>query len=465
LSTTELLSNVHRNSNYATAFHGNLLIEYYLLYNKKKSITMVDETKNKESDEANEGAQMQGVKSEHDKRQDDSEKEETAKILKTEDDAKVVEGIKERLIFFFSDANIRQDAFMRKLLMDTDEKAVAVDVLLRFNTIKKYTENPSTLIQVAKELKDTLTVDEEKMTISRTSPFTKDMMDQNIPKSLYLKNLPVNESKKYDVKVEELRALFGKYGEVALVKLNFSSSHENGKNNHYGPSDRKKRRKFPIGTAMIEFQKHEDLEKAAEVTLTTKGGKKVEPREEIILPISETRDSATQLEVLLLSEYIAMRKEKREKGDEKKRKEPEPGDDTEIPTFTFDWKPNCVIKVNGLPEDCDREAMLSALAKGLDITLADVKARKIYVDYSRGQKDGAIRFPEQSDSVDEISKKLKTGELMILGAKVDDAFILKGEEEKKYWDEFIAFKNKQMIQRAEEKKNGRSNKRQKGEKR
>ena len=113
---------------------------------------MVNETKNKESDEANEGAQMQGVKkesdeanegaqmqgvkSEHDKRQDDSEKEETAKILKTEDDAKVLEGIKERLIFFFSDANIRQDAFMRKLLMDTDEKAVAVDVLLRFNTIK-----------------------------------------------------------------------------------------------------------------------------------------------------------------------------------------------------------------------------------------------------------------------------------------------------------------------------------------
>merc|ERR1712176_905690 len=99
-----------------------------------------------------------------------------------------------------------------------------------------------------------------------------------------------------------------------------------------------------------------DLEKAAEVTLTTKGGEKVEAKEEIILPISKTRDSATHLEVLLLSEHIAMRKENREKGDEKKRKEPEPGDDIVIPTFTFDWKPNCVIKVNGLPENCDREA-------------------------------------------------------------------------------------------------------------
>lgn len=349
---------------------------------------------------------------------------------------------------------------MRRLLLDTDEKVVAVDILLRFNTIKKYTDNPSMLIKAAKELK-ILAVDEEKMVISRTSPFSKNMMDQNIPKSLYLKNLPVKKSKNYIVKVEELRALFEKYGEVALVKLNFSSSPGNNENHHYGSADRQKRRKFPIGTAIIEFQNHEDLEKAAEVTLTMKNGTKVEPKEKITLPITEDRDSAIHLEVLLLSEHIAMRKERRENGDEKKRQKPEPDDDTEIPTFTFDWKPKCVIKINGLPEGCDRESMLSALARGLDITLADVKARKIYVDYSRGQKEGAIRFPEQSNDVGEISKKLKTGELTILGAKVDDALVLEGEEEKKYWDEFIAFKNKQMIQRAEEKKNGRDSKRQK----
>mmetsp|Transcript_18071 Transcript_18071/g.41330 ORF Transcript_18071/g.41330 Transcript_18071/m.41330 type:complete len:160 (+) Transcript_18071:3-482(+) len=156
-----------------------------------------------------------------------------------------------------------------------------------------------------------------------------------------------------------------------------------------------------------------------------------------------------------------MRKEKKEKREEKKRSQPEPDEAKDIPKFTFDWKPNCVIKVRGLPEGCDREAVLSAIGKGLDISLEDVKSRKIYVDYSRGQKDGAIRFPEASDGVAALAKKLEAGELMILDAKVEDALVLEGDEEKKYWEEFIEFKNKQMIQRAEEKKNSRGGKRQK----
>jgi len=414
----------------------------------------------KKSEKMNETPKMDEVKIANDKKEEPGT-EETAEVTPTGDGTIVIEGVKERLKFFFSDANIRQDAFIRKLLMHSDEKAVAIDALLRFNTIRKYTENRATLIQAAKELRDILVVDEVKMTINRTSPFTKDMMDQNIPKSVCVKNLPVNESNKYDFEVEELRALFEKYGEVSLVKLNFSSNPEKSNNNYYGPSDRQKRRKFPIGTAMVEFQKQEDLDKIAEAFLTTKGGEKVEPKDRITLPVSKSRDSAIQLEVMLLSEHIAMRKEKRKKGVDKKRKESELDVEVEFPKYHFDWKPDCVIKVHGLPEGCDRESMLSVVAKGLDISTEDVKARKIYVDYSRGQKDGAIRFPEPSDSVGEISKKLKSGELMILDAKVKDAFILEGDAEKKYWEEFIAFKNKQIIQRAEEKKNGRSNKNQK----
>lgn len=389
-------------------------------------------------------------------------KKEETDVATTGEDPKAVAGIKERLEFFFSDANIRQDAFIRKLLVNSDEKSVGVDALLRFNTIKKHSDKPAVLIQAAKELSDQLVVDEEKMTISRVSPFTKDMMDQNISLSLYVKNLPVTESKEYDVKVDELRALFDKYGKVALVKLKFSSQPSAGKDDYYGPSDRQKRRKFPIGAAMIEFKTQEDLEKAAEATLTTKGEEKVEPKDKISLAESETRKSATELSVMLLSEYIESRKDKNKnkKIGDKKRSKPEPEEEEkEIPKFTFDWKPNCVIKIRGLPEGCDREAMLSAVGKALDASPEDVKDRKIYADYSRGQKDGAIRFPEPSDSIAEVAKKLKAGELKVLDASVEDAVILEGEEEKKYWKDFIEFKNKQMIQKAEEKKNSRGNKR------
>lgn len=385
------------------------------------------------------------------------QQEEGAAVVATGDDSKAVEGIKERLEFFFSDANIRQDAFIRKLLVSSDEKSVSIDALLRFNTIKKHSDKAEVLVKAAKELADSLVVDEEKMTISRVSPFTKDMMNGNIPKSLYLTNLPVTESKEYDVKVEDLRSLFEKYGKVVLVKLKFANAPrvKTEKNDYYGPSAGQKRRKIPIGAAMIEFQNQEDLEKAAAATLTTKGGETAEPTDKISL-------ADTDLGVMLLSEYIESRKGKKKSSGDKKRSQPEADEEEkEIPKFTLDWKPNCVIKVRGLPEGCDREAMLSAIGKGLDISPNDVKDRKIYVDYSRGQKDGAIRFPEPSDSVGELAKKLKDGELKILDASIEDAAILEGDDEKKYWEEFIEFKTKQMIQRAEEKKNARGNKKHK----
>mmetsp|Transcript_27568 Transcript_27568/g.75219 ORF Transcript_27568/g.75219 Transcript_27568/m.75219 type:complete len:435 (+) Transcript_27568:288-1592(+) len=389
----------------------------------------------------------------------------------SEEDLKAVADVKERLKFFFSDANVRQDIFIRKLLMSSDDKAVPVDALLRFNTIKKHSEKSAVVVKAAKELADSLVVDETKMTISRVVPFTKDMMDGNIPKSLYVTNLPVkvneNESKRYDVRVDEIRSLFDKYGDVAIVKLKFAGAGgpKHGDHGHYGPSDRKNRRNIPIGAAMIEFHTTEDLEKAAEATLTTKGGETVEPKDKITLPETETRKSTTDLEVVLLSEHVAKRKEEKAKRETKKRSAPEAAagagaeDEKESPKFTFDWKPGCVIKIKGLPKECDREALLAAIGKALDISADEVKARKIYVDYSRGQTDGAIRFPEQSDTVADVAKKLKDGELMILDAKVEDASILEGEDEKKYWGDFIEFKTKQMIQRAEEKKRG--NKRQK----
>lgn len=402
---------------------------------------MAEETKSEATSKVDDAAKVDGVKKE-----DDDKKQE---------DPKTIENVKERLKFFFSDANLRQDAFLRKLLMHSDEKLVTAEVLLRFNTIKKHTQKEATLIEAAKELTDSLVVDEEKMTISRVTPFTKDLMDDNIPKSIWVKNLPLTESKQYDVKVDELRALFEKYGEVALVKLKYSSYPNSADNSHYGPSDGGKRKKFSIGAAAIEFHKKEDLEKAAEATLTTKDGEKVEPKDKITLAESETRKSAIDLEVMLLSEHITMRKGEKEKKKEKKedKKRPVPEEETEVPKFTFDWKPNCVIQIRGLPEGCDREAILSAIGMGLNISQEEVKNRKIYADYSRGQKDGAIRFPEPSDSVAEVAKSLKAGELKIADAKVEDAVVLEGEDEKKYWEAFIDFKNKQLIQKAEEKKN------------
>jgi hypothetical protein len=50
---------------------------------------------------------------------------------------------------------------------------------------------------------------------------------------------------------------------------------------------------------------------------------------------------------------------------------------------------------------------------------------------------------------------LNDGELTIMDTKLENALVLEGEEEKKYWDNFIEFKNKQIVQRHEEKRSHR----------
>jgi hypothetical protein len=399
---------------------------------------------------------------------------------KADAEGDALEQVKDRLTFFFSNANVRQDYFIRKLLTSTrpDEKNTAppghvpIEALLRFNTIKQYTTDPAVVIQAAKLLSDVLALDDEEKAIRRVEPFTDDMLDGNIPVSLYVKNVPLTEgqdaeTRKYAVTVDDVRALFDKYGDVAIVKLKFSSSPD-GQGDETGGGNKKKhfvkKKSYPIGHAMIEFHTQEALEKAAEATLTTKAGETLEPKEKLVVG-----EAKSPLEVILLSEYVESRKKQKAESSEKngsaetskKRDRAEEEDEVEksdVPTFTVDWKPGCVIQLMGLPEACDREALLGAVAKGLEISLEDVKTRKIYADYSRGQNDGAIRFPEPDEAIAKLATSLKSGDLLVSETKVTDAHVLEGEDEEKYWRTFIEFKNKQIRHKEEEKQSRKKRK-------
>mmetsp|Transcript_22346 Transcript_22346/g.64039 ORF Transcript_22346/g.64039 Transcript_22346/m.64039 type:complete len:382 (-) Transcript_22346:23-1168(-) len=373
----------------------------------------------------------------------------------TEEDLKAVEGVKDRLKFFFSDANVRQDFFIRKQLMN-DKGSMAhkltIESLLRFNTIKQHTTKPAVIIKAAKELSDLLTINDEETAIGRVVLFTKEMMDGHVPKSLHLKNVPLkkkdgNEQEmQYAVTVEEIRDIFAKYGEVAMIKLKWGAHGDaDGEGDDDGRKQRKK--KIPTGCALVEFSTEADLEKAAEATLTTKNGESQEPKEKIVFGEAE-------VQVMLLSEIKTQNDNRK-----RKSKDDEPDDNVEVKTFTFEWQPGCVITMTGVPVDCDREALLDMVAEGMGITVEEVKDKKIYVDYSRGEKNAALRFPVHGDHIADICKKLQDGNLQIKGSKVETARILDGDDEKKYWDDFIAFKNKQIHQRADEKRSRKKQRR------
>lgn len=343
--------------------------------------------------------------------------------------------LRERLEFFFSDANLRQDAFMRKILLKNSgdyPNQIMVDVLLKFNTIKSHTTDASFLVEVAKSLPDKLVVSADEKAIGRVNNFTLDQMNGHLPLSLYVSNIPLkktdDDKEQYAINTDQLRDLFQEYGRIAMVKLRFRN-------------DRGSARREPKGSAWVEFEEAESVAKAAAEVLTLKDGTKVEPKRKLEL-------EGAQLEVELLEEHEGLKKKRKSDetgtkaesadGAEESKKEEKSND------FDFEWKPGCVIRLEGLSvDDCDREAILDAVAEGLAITVDEAKERKIYADYSRGQETGAIRFPDIADDIKTLCDKLASGEVKVKGTAVKVARILEGDEETTYWNDFIEFKKKQ----------------------
>lgn len=363
-----------------------------------------------------------------------------------------MEAVKERLRFFFSDANVRQDAFIRKYLMEgggEETNGVPVDVLLRFNTIKQHTTSPETVLQAAKELDSILTVTDNNL-IGRVDPFTESKMNENIPNTLYLSNLPI-ERNRHKNSADEIRQLFGdKASSIVLVKFRFGFSDRPEDDDDdldlaSPPQQGKRGRRVPLGACLVEFESLEVLEAAAAHTLTSKDdGETVQPKK--VLTLGEHHI----VQVQLLKDYIESRK------NIKKRKQSDLHvDEPASPKkFFIDWKPGCVIQVTGFGSACDREAILDAVAKDFGMAVEKLKDEKnVFADFSRGQSTGAIRFHEPSDNIRKLCDKLNAGNVTIAGEKVEKAEILSGDEEKKYWDDFMEFKTKQKQQREEERAN------------
>lgn len=358
-------------------------------------------------------------------------KEETTAVASDE----TIKAVAERLRFFFSDANVRADTFLRKEILKAEEGKghVAIETLLRFNSIKQHTSDPAVVVAAAQTLPDNLVVGDDEKSIARVTPFTLKMMDDNIPLSLYITNLPITEDNKYPPDtMKKVRTLFEPYGEVALVKLRFKRAEGGGKGS------------VAIGGAFVEFSSKDGLEKAAEEVLTTKDGETVEPKKKLTV-------GDNTLEVVTMKEWLESKKKKKNDTPDssKKRDRDEP---VAFEELKIDWKPGCVVRLKGLnTEACDREAIRDAVCKAMGITEQGSKDLGIYADYSRGQTEGAIRFNEPGESIAELTAKLSSGDVEIAGAKVESASILEGDEESKYWADFIAFKNKQLKHRAEEK--------------
>jgi len=397
---------------------------------------------------------------------------------------KTVAEVASRLRFFFSNANLRIDKFLRREVTESNADGfVPITTLLRFNTIKSYSTEPLALVRAIQEtesLKPILKLNEDKTGIARIEPFTHDMMRDNVGVTLRVSNIPVEGapgSEVYTVQREEVEEAFKEFGYVAMVRMLYN----------YQQGDRGGRgTRTAIGRAFVEMETTAEMQLAAaelcppqksetEVTKETEAETKKEETDVKEEPPKRTLTmGGAEVRVKTMQQWLDQREvkriarfgdkgdsrnsrggrgqrdtqggEKRDfKGQEKRAREAAEKEAAAQLEFKLEWKKGCVISVKGLPDGCDREKILGTVQ---DVVGKDVRVR---ADYSRGQKDGAIRFEQPNDKIVELAAKLCDGSAMVGGCKVESATIIGGEDEEKYYSEYIAFRTKQIRTNAEEK--------------
>ncbi|KAL3777243.1 hypothetical protein ACHAW5_000057 [Stephanodiscus triporus] len=410
-------------------------------------------------------------------------------------DGDLIASLAERLRFFFSNANLRQDRWMRDQLSKSDDGVcdgpLSLEMLLRFNTLKSITSDKSLLAAAAKsdELKGLISYDEEKEEVKRVSPFDFKTMGDGSKLSLYVKNVPVTEPlhededgaepknekvrPRYAVTRDEVKALFEGYGRVAIVQLRYGKKqHQQTENDKKcnAPSARgfKGGESYPLGVAIIEFEGMDGIEKACEDLLPKKDeedGDKKDP-----LTVLEIKGNKLVVEKMRPSKFF---KSQADKGSNKKRsrdddpdddnhdgeeKADEDPEDAKFEPITLDWETGCVIALAGLDAaSCDRESIRDAVSEILGVT-TDVKTSGLYVDYNRGATTGNLRLKSpKPEEMKELVSKLTDGSLLVANAKVESAKILEGEEEEKYYENFIAWLNTRKRMKDEEKRTSTNN--------
>jgi len=347
------------------------------------------------------------------------------------DDDKIVE----RLEFFFSDANLRMDKFLRGIVMDSYTGGfVEIETLLKFNTIKKLSTDPA-VIAAAAEKVEQLKLNESKTSISRVEPFTADMLQDNVKVSLRIGNLPIKDNEYVHTR-EEVHELFSEFGKVALVRLLTNYNKIEGV-------------RSAVGKGFVEFANIESFDKAV-AELCVSGDAAADDKPKKVLKLGDDEISVKSMRVWLDKKLADKESKKEEKsGDKRARVEEATQNSAEIDAieFTLDWKKGCVITLEGLPEGCDREMLLDGVKKYVG---EDVEAR---ADYSRGDKDGKIRFNEPNDKIAEFVAKLSDGSATFGDAKVGKASVVEGEEEETYYKNYIEFRTNQMREKARDKLN------------
>jgi lupus La protein len=372
------------------------------------------------------------------------------------DDPVVVAKIVKQVEFYFSDSNLAQDDFMRRL---TEADGTApITKLASFKRMRQLSWDVLFIIR-ALRTSDVLFVDEAGEKVSRKAKYDPEASSDADARTVYAKGFDKKMS------LDDLVAFWNEQGDVKSVRMRRSAP---GKDQVFK------------GSVFVEFGSAADAVKVlATPLMPPKGstGWKTQP----VKPLADadeaakeaykvvkaafvypTADTPVALKMMTKAEYAVEkaaeeaakpprkpRKEKGYTGDDKgdaKNKRKRDGDDAEAKEAVEEeeeemtYEKDLIVAYEGVAADASREDFKEAF-EGFGCTVA-------WVDFSRGQTDGKLRLSEDSAT----KAAAAVAAFVAAGTQISGAACtvsaLAGETEDAYWKEVWRRKKAKKQERA-----------------
>ncbi|CAG2167559.1 unnamed protein product [Oppiella nova] len=130
---------------------------------------------------------------------------------------RLLNGIREQIEFYFSDANLRHDRFMRQLIGAEDpelrgRQCVPLNEFLKFNKISEMTQNTRD-ISLALERSKCLSLNQTQQTVQRVDPFATQDTKEVDELTIYVERLPPTADHQW------IRSVFEPFGRIQYIKV------------------------------------------------------------------------------------------------------------------------------------------------------------------------------------------------------------------------------------------------------
>jgi len=297
--------------------------------------------------------------------------------------SELLEKVLKQVEFYFSDSNFPRDKFLREQASQNEEGYVAIKVLISFPRLKALTEDVK-LIAESLETSLDLKVNKEGDMVRRISPLPE--ADKSKDRTIYTKGFPRD-----GYTIEQVEQVFSTFGKIQCVRI------------------RRTREKQTKESCFVEFSKPEEAKAALS------GKPKFQDKE---------------LVVMMISDYLQMKKEERKKKIESKQKKRKADDE--------DTNDNSGKKEGKKEEKRELSRSIITLKNvGPGVTRENIKeifgeyGHVKFVDFKQNDPEGFVRFNESQGAqkaVEEFPKSKKE-----LGGQVPEIALMSEEAETEYW--------------------------------